>query len=73
MAITINGLSARQKVFADVIWACNGRDEVSAFIRGLPQKFRREATLVLEMMIASVFDECHTVDPEVIALIDKLR
>jgi hypothetical protein len=57
MAITITGLTPRQVLFADILWKCQGRDQVEAFIRGLPQTFQGEARVVLDMMVAAVFDD----------------
>lgn len=57
MNITIQGLSPRQCLFADIIWKLNGQDEVYAFIGSLPAEFRAEAQTVMNMMVAAVFDE----------------
>lgn len=55
--ITIENLSPRQCLFADIIWKLNGQDEVFAFIRSLPEPERSEAQVVMTMMVAAVFDE----------------
>lgn len=55
--ITIEGLSAKQRFFADILWQLNGRDQVDAFIDSLPQRERNEANVVLAMMVAAVFDQ----------------
>ncbi len=54
--ITLQGLSQKQMVFADILWGLNGREEVESFIKALPTKERAEAEVVLNMMIATVFD-----------------
>jgi hypothetical protein len=56
MNITITGLTPHQVLFADILWKCQGRDQVEAFICSLPQPFQGEARVVLDMMVASVFD-----------------
>ena len=62
MAIQIEGLSLQQRLFADILWKCQGRDQVEAFIRGLPQTFQGEARVVLDMMVAAVFDDITDTD-----------
>ncbi len=54
--IEIANLSPRQYVFADILWACQGRDQVDTFIQSLPKKYQGEALAVLNMMVAAVFD-----------------
>jgi len=70
--ITIENLNARQRVFADILWKLNGRDEVFAFIKSLPREFQPEAQTVLNMMVAAVFDQAEdtTVAQQVL---DKFR
>lgn len=55
--ITIQGLSPRQCLFADILWKCQGRDHVEQFVQSLPLEFQQEARTVLNMMVAAVFDE----------------
>lgn len=57
MSITIEGLSPRQRLFADILWQLNGIDEVNAFINSLPHRERREANVIKDMMIAALFDQ----------------
>lgn len=57
MTITIENLSPRQCLFADILWKCQGREQVEGFIRGLPRDFQGEARVVLNMMVAAVFDD----------------
>lgn len=54
--IEIQGLTQKQMVFADILWGLNGRDQVDGFIRSLPAKEQAEAKVVLNMMVAAVFD-----------------
>ena len=72
MTITIEGLNARQRVFADCMWRLNGRDQVRGFIASLPQEFQNEARTVLNMMLAAVFDQSEDVELAQQAL-DKFR
>ena len=57
MNIQIANLTARQHVFADIIWNLQGEQEVQRFIKSLPPKFRADADIVVSMMVAAVFDE----------------
>lgn len=57
---TIDGLNARQRILADIIWACRSRDQVNAFIRGLPTKeLRNEADSIVDLMIMAVVEQCY--------------
>ena len=72
MSITVEGLNARQRVLADILWKLNGRDEVHTFIRSLPREFQYDAETVLSMMLAAVFDQGH--DTELASqVLDKYR
>jgi hypothetical protein len=62
MNITIQNLTPRQCLFADILWQLNGRDQVDQFINSLPKKERAEATTVLNMMVAAVFDDITNTD-----------
>ena len=72
MTVTIEGLSARQRVLADCLWKLNGQKEVYGFIRSLPREFQPEAESVLSMMLAAVFDQTEEVNLAKQAL-DKFR
>jgi hypothetical protein len=69
MSITIEGLTARQRVFADCLWKLNGREQVRGFILSLPREFQPEAETVMSMMLAAVFDRADTVSPELEAVL----
>ena len=57
---TITGLNARQKVIADMIWACNDKAKVDRFIEGLPtKKLRDEAKSIVDLMIMAVVEQCY--------------
>jgi len=48
--ITLNGLNARQKVLADIMWSIEDWKDVEKFIRALPKRERAEAEGIVEMM-----------------------
>jgi hypothetical protein len=71
--IEIEGLTQRQRAIADVLWMMNGKDAVLSFIQSLEADTRKDALVVLNMMVATVMDEIQTVEPEVKELLDKFR
>jgi hypothetical protein len=71
--ISIEGLNRKQRLLADIIWALDSQDQVTAFIRSLPPKDRQEAETVTQMMILAFIDECESIDPEVRRVIDKIQ
>lgn len=73
MTIQIEGLTKKQKLFADLMWSMDGKDEVEAFIRSLPKKDREQAQVVCELMILALFDEVETVEQEVVELINSFK
>lgn len=62
MTINITGLSPRQCLFADILWACQGQRDVRRFIDSLPAEFQQDAQIVLDMMVAAVFDDINDTD-----------
>lgn len=54
--ITIQGLSPKQMLYADILWQLSGREQVNAFIRSLPKAEQAEAVTVMNMMVAAIFD-----------------
>jgi hypothetical protein len=48
--IKLEGLNARQKVLADIIWAIPEWDDVERFIATLPKRERIECKGIVEMM-----------------------
>ena len=57
---TIEGLNARQRVLADIIWSCNTAEAVKGFIRSLPTRDQRdEAESIVELMKLAVADQCY--------------
>jgi hypothetical protein len=57
---TIEGLNPQQRVLADIIWSCNSRDQVEAFVKGLPTKaLKQEASNIVDLMIMAVVEQCY--------------
>lgn len=58
--IQIQGLNKRQRVLADIIWACDTRDEVNKFIKALPTKaLREEADNIVTLMIMATVEQAY--------------
>ena len=58
--ITIEGLNARQRVLADIIWACETRKQINAFIRTLPTvDLQDEARSIVDLMIMATIEQCY--------------
>ena len=73
MTIQIEGLNAKQRMFADIMWQMNTEDEVKAFIRSLPEADRKQAKTVCEMMILALFDDVNHVDETTIEIINRAK
>ncbi len=58
--ITIEGLNARQKVLADMIWACDTKAEIDVFIKSLPTRaLKKEAQVIIDMMLMATIEQCY--------------
>lgn len=58
--ITIEGLNARQRVLADIIWACDTRKQINEFIRGLPTvDLQDEARTIVDLMIMATIEQAY--------------
>jgi hypothetical protein len=58
--ITIDGLNARQRVLADIIWACDTRAQINTFIRSLPTvELQDEARTIVDMMIMATIEQAY--------------
>jgi hypothetical protein len=54
------GLNKRQMVLADIIWACEDKPKVNAFIKSLPTKeLRDEAEAIVDLMVMAVVEQCY--------------
>jgi len=73
---TIEGLDAKQRVLADIIWSLPTKDKVDAFIQSLPPETARDARSVVNLMIMAAVEQCYdglgSMD-EAQALINKAR
>jgi hypothetical protein len=57
---TVDGLSPRQMVLADIIWAFEDFQDVQKFIRALPNKaLQDEAQSVVEVMKMAAIEQCY--------------
>lgn len=61
----IQGFTPLQKDLADRIWQLDTELEVSAFIMSLPKNLKREAYVVMHMIIASELDTVMEVTDDV--------
>lgn len=58
--ITLDGLNERQKVLADMIWACDSKADVEAFIKCLGTRaLRKEAESIVELLILAAVEQCY--------------
>lgn len=48
--ITLNGLNARQKVLADILWSLDEWTDVEKFMKALPAREKAECEGIVEMM-----------------------
>jgi hypothetical protein len=59
--IEIEGLNKRQRAIADILWMMNSKEDCLKFIASLDAQTRRDAELVVTMMILAVCDEVEDV------------
>lgn len=58
--ITIEGLNARQRVIADIIWAFEDRKGINQFIRSLPTvELQDEAKAIVDIMIMAFVEQAY--------------
>ena len=73
---TLEGLTPRQMILADIIWACEDKPEVDRFIKSLPtQAFRNEAKSIVDLMKMAAVEQCYdgiTEPFDAKALLDKI-
>ena len=70
--IEIQGFTALQRDLADRIWSMDTEDQVQEFVSTLPRSLKREAWVVMQMIIASELDNQMEVSPDVQAYISSL-
>ena len=60
LEITIDGLSPRQRILADLIWACDTRPQINALIRNLPTvDLQDEARVIVDLMLMATIEQCY--------------
>jgi hypothetical protein len=72
----LQGLNARQKFLADIMWQLEEYDQVQAFIATLPDREACEAESIIEMMRMAVVEQCYDGIQNIDAaksVIDKIR
>lgn len=55
--ISIEGLTERQRILADIIWACETMDQAQALVKSLQGEDRRDAVTLMTVMIHEVLEE----------------
>ena len=68
----IEGFTRLQKSLADRIWSLDTEQELQQFVSGLPKNLKREAYVVMQMIIAQELDNHMEVSPDVQAYISSL-
>lgn len=63
--IEIRGFSPLQRDLADRIWSMDTEDQVQEFVSTLPRSLKREAWVVMQMIIAGELDSYMEVSDEV--------
>ena len=61
----IEGFTELQKSLADRIWALDTEQELKQFVSGLPKNLKREAYVVMQMIIAAELDQVVEVEDAV--------
>jgi hypothetical protein len=59
MEITIDGLTAKQKVLADIIWQFDDFVDVKQFMDTLPVIERRECEAIVELMKLATLEQLY--------------
>ena len=63
--IQIQGFSPLQRDLADRLWSMDTQHEVDQFVMALPKSLKREAWVVMQMIIAAELDQVMEVTDEV--------
>ena len=72
----LQGLNARQRMLADIMWQLEEYDDVQAFIATLPDREACECESIIEMMKMAVVEQCYDCIQKLDAaksVIDKIR
>ena len=54
---TLEGLNARQRVLADIMWSLEEYDDVERFIKSLPKREAAECRSIIEMMKMAIVEQ----------------
>lgn len=58
--ITLEGLNARQRVLADMIWACDSKADIDRFIAALGTKaLKREAEVIVDLLLMATIEQAY--------------
>jgi hypothetical protein len=58
--ITIDGLNQRQRLLADMIWACESKADINRLIKSFPtQEMKDEATTIVDLMLMASIEQCY--------------
>ena len=63
--ITITGLTDVQRDIADRLWAMDTQEDIQAYISTLPRSLKKEAWVVMQMIIAQELDQVMEITDEV--------
>jgi predicted DNA-binding protein len=55
--IELENLSDIQKSLCDILWELDDPDELHAFLNGLPERLRRDAESMVQMMLLNSIDK----------------
>ena len=72
-SIQIEGLNKKQRLLADLIWSFDSKEQVTAFIRTLPAKDRKDAQTITEMMILAFLDDVDSIEQSTIDIINQAK
>jgi hypothetical protein len=60
LEITIDGLSPRQRILADMIWACDSKADINRLMEFLPtQEMKDEAQVIIDLMLMATIEQCY--------------
>ena len=55
--IELENLSDIQKSLCDILWELDDANELQAFLNGLPERLRRDAESMIQMMLLNSIDK----------------
>lgn len=69
---TITGLTELQRDIADRLWALDTTEDINDYIHSLPKSLRREAWVVMQMIIWAELDDIKDIRDDTQALIRSI-